>query len=378
MWLAAFPAGKAFFLSALPGQVPLPPVSAKNRMNKDLGVVPPAGVLRPTAFRLSKFEPQPPALSPGREEPGACPRDLLNWFYCNRRVKRFVSSEVEFSLNGYNFDIMWKWLCFFVIVASAIVSVAYEQHSAREKYQVRAKADCVALAITVEEKHNCVKESQSHKDYAPWWYVLGTWPQGITTWAIIATLFAIAWQSNETRRAAKATEDAVLTADKSLVLQEKTSKQQLRAYMVLRRGKIVVLAGGQLRISLEMENSGQTPAYDFQGVNRSGFAAYPRNESWEPGQPNLVRSKGVIGSGRAFHVGGDTTHTQEGVEALRKDPTKVLFITALYNYLDIFKESHSLRIQLVVGGPMGVRLDVDESGEHSYFAYTDVEGNEGD
>ena len=77
-------------------------------------------------------------------------------------------------------------------------------------------------------------------------------------------------------------------------------------------------------------------------------------------------------------MGGDTTHTQEGVEALRKDPTKVLFITALYNYLDIFKESHSLRIKLVVGGPMGVRLDVDESGEHSYFAYTDVEGNEGD
>src|ERR1039457_2518277 len=104
---------------------------------------------------------------------------------------------------------MWKWCCSFMIVAIAIVSVAYEQHHAREKYQANSQADCVALSVSVEEKHSCAKDAQSRKDYTPWWFVLVTWPDGITTWAIIATGFAIAWQSDETRRAAKATEKSV-------------------------------------------------------------------------------------------------------------------------------------------------------------------------
>lgn len=104
---------------------------------------------------------------------------------------------------------MWKWFCSFAIIAGAIISVAYEQHYAREKYQAQSQADCIALSISIEEKHSCTKEAQSRKDYTPWWNALVTWPDGITTWAIIATGFVIAWQSSETRRAAKATERSV-------------------------------------------------------------------------------------------------------------------------------------------------------------------------
>jgi hypothetical protein len=82
--------------------------------------------------------------------------------------------------------------------------MAYEQHHAREKYQAQSEKDCIALAVSPEEKHSCEKEAQSRKDYAPWWNVLMAWPEGITTWAIIGTGFVIAWQSNETRRAASA------------------------------------------------------------------------------------------------------------------------------------------------------------------------------
>ena len=284
---------------------------------------------------------------------------------------------------GYNFVIMrlilaWKYVIAIAVILGCAVYAAHKDQEARDQYKQKCTQLNPSVVFPTGVEEYCDKGADDAARHIPRWYRIFGWPEGITAWAIILTLFVIADQTRETAKAAKATEAAVLTADKSLVLQEKTSKQQLRAYMVLRRGKVIVLEGGKLRLSMEMENSGQTPAYDFQGVNRSGFATYPRNESWDPEQPNLSRSKGIIGSGRAFVAGGDTAHTQHSVEALRTDPNRVLFITALYTYLDIFKESHFLRIQLVIGGPMGVRLDVDELGTQSYFAYTDVEGNEGD
>ena len=100
---------------------------------------------------------------------------------------------------------MWKWLCSFIFIASTIVSVAYKQHYAREKYHAQAQADCIALAISTEEAHSCANEAQGRKYYAPWWYILVAWPEGITTWAIIATGFVVAWQSSETRKSAEAT-----------------------------------------------------------------------------------------------------------------------------------------------------------------------------
>jgi hypothetical protein len=104
---------------------------------------------------------------------------------------------------------MLKWLASLAIIISAIVSVAYEQHYAREKYQAKAQAACIELSISIEEKHTCTKEAQNRKDYSPWWYILTAWPEGITTWAIVATGFIIAWQSSETRKAAQATRDSV-------------------------------------------------------------------------------------------------------------------------------------------------------------------------
>ncbi len=100
------------------------------------------------------------------------------------------------------------WLIAVAVTIGTAVAVAREQHRAREEYQAQSEAECAALAISPEEKHACAKEAQDRKDYTEWWDVLFTWPEGITTWAIIATGFAIAWQSNETHKAARAAEEA--------------------------------------------------------------------------------------------------------------------------------------------------------------------------
>ena len=78
------------------------------------------------------------------------------------------------------------------IVFGAIVFVAYKQHYTREKYEAKRQEACIALSITSEQKYSCYKEAQSRHDYLPWGYILVAWPEGITTWAIIATVLVIA------------------------------------------------------------------------------------------------------------------------------------------------------------------------------------------
>lgn len=97
------------------------------------------------------------------------------------------------------------WIVGASIVVFAIFFMAYKQHDAAEKYARHRAEYCSALVAPAEKKKACVEKTASAKDYLPWRYELFIWPESITTWAIIATGFVIAWQSSETRKAAEAT-----------------------------------------------------------------------------------------------------------------------------------------------------------------------------
>jgi hypothetical protein len=100
--------------------------------------------------------------------------------------------------------------------------MAYQQHRAADKYKNHRAEYCSALTATAEQKKACIEERTSARDYLPWRYELFSWPEGITTWAIILTGFAIAWQSYETRKAAE-----------SMVVGTKASIEAQRARIVL-------------------------------------------------------------------------------------------------------------------------------------------------
>lgn len=57
--------------------------------------------------------------------------------------------------------------------------------------------------ITPDKATESAKETDKTED-SPSWIETFTWPDGVTTWALLLTLFVIAWQSTETRDAAKA------------------------------------------------------------------------------------------------------------------------------------------------------------------------------
>jgi hypothetical protein len=100
-------------------------------------------------------------------------------------------------------------------------------------------------------------EAQSSQQ-APWWYQFLTWPGGITTWAILLTLEAIAWQSFETYRSAQAARKA---AEASLRLTEHTEKAE-RAWLIIRSSMDGYVPGvdDDLRYWWALENVGDLPA----------------------------------------------------------------------------------------------------------------------
>jgi hypothetical protein len=105
------------------------------------------------------------------------------------------------------------WIVSAVAIIGAAHIVAHEQHRASAKYQDHRTRYCAALGGTAKEQIACKEEKYDAKSDLPWWAILYTWPEGMTVWAIIGTGFIIAWQSSETRKSAKATQDSVIVQE---------------------------------------------------------------------------------------------------------------------------------------------------------------------
>lgn len=103
---------------------------------------------------------------------------------------------------------MKKWMLIAaVILSGAIVLVTYKyQEPCVEKHhccECQTQFGAVVAGIPPQTGNGADKTKQG-TDCPPWWHVLIAWPEGITVWVILLTLFIIAWQSVETQQAARA------------------------------------------------------------------------------------------------------------------------------------------------------------------------------
>jgi hypothetical protein len=269
-----------------------------------------------------------------------------------------------------------KFLMAVSVVIGALTLMTYEEHKSSDKYQRDCQSHVPAVPSTrSRDSANRTDECQDPKKYMPWWYVLIAWPDGIGAWAVILTVIVISWQSYETRKAAEATEIAVR-------LQKDIGKRQLRAYMVLRRARLILHEDGFVEAKIELANCGQTPAYDLRGASLCRFTTYPiRNVPPIPG--GMRQSQSTIGAGRAFHIlapGGrhDNGNREHLLRKLSAGDVNLVYCTnSYYTYKDIFQDSHWIKLQLIVGGPGGVQIDNDTTQQWASFS-NDSEGNEED
>jgi hypothetical protein len=113
---------------------------------------------------------------------------------------------------GYNFCIMkryWPLLAIALILA-AVIGMSQYADSAKHCYEEstrQAKAAAVTKSDDGKANNNA---AESYKP--PIWAKYVTWPEGVGAWAVILTLFVIAWQSVETRAAAQATQASAVAA----------------------------------------------------------------------------------------------------------------------------------------------------------------------
>lgn len=276
----------------------------------------------------------------------------------------------------------WKYLIAVAVIFGCAVFVSHQYQRSRRQCAEKCEQGNPFPGTRSSATKSCDQCEQVAERYLPRWYRLFAWPEGVTTWAVLLTLLAIAEQTYHTRRAAEATESSVRASDKAYSLAENTAKQQLRAYVVARNSHLVIHDDGFVEPKIELTNCGQTPAYDVRGGTICRFTVYPVPPP-KPMPDDLRMSRTTLGAGHGFwllppggrHNHGDREHIIAKLSS--KDGTLVYCATGYYTYRDIFKDSHWIKFQLIVGGPSGFRQSVEEGKLRASFS-PDCVGNEED
>jgi hypothetical protein len=91
-----------------------------------------------------------------------------------------------------------------LVAASIFVTCKYQAGSHQVQTCTNQHDGAATGTAALSNRKNATDNTQNRSEVSSWWYLLLAWPEGITTLAIISTLFVIGWQSWETRKAAEA------------------------------------------------------------------------------------------------------------------------------------------------------------------------------
>lgn len=156
------------------------------------------------------------------------------------------------------------WVLMPLVVIAGITFVASKQETAAKKYEAERESRCAATFPSpweTEQQDACKHERDSRSDYLAWGYELFTWPEGITTWAILLTLAGIFWQ-------AKATADAARAAQESNRQNAEFFRTEKRPWVGIIGDPFIVLVESErtghraFRVEYTIKNFGVAPAFN--------------------------------------------------------------------------------------------------------------------
>ena len=245
------------------------------------------------------------------------------------------------------------------VLAVLIVAILAMSRYAETRKDHHKENTCHAegAAVTPDKAGERAKETNEGKD-SPDWIDTFAWPDGVTVWALLLTLFVIAWQSAETRDAAQGAllnAQAVIDAERAWMIPEITQPPDYKAIIHPSEKDDEC----EIRITLTVKNYGKTPAIATKAL--FGFSSErildPRAESWVLKLPQNLSYKymhgGVVveqapGSiyiptkGPNLHLHIDRKFLlKESPAWLRKD--KCLCVRGWYEYKDIFERIRTTR-----------------------------------
>ncbi|MGP8260434.1 MAG: hypothetical protein ACLQM6_10830 [Acidobacteriaceae bacterium] len=283
---------------------------------------------------------------------------------------------------------LWQWIIWAAIGLSiaAIVFVACKQHDAAEKYKRHREEYCASLVSdTPNQNKQCREEGKNANDYLPWGYHLVSWPEGITTWAIIATGFILGWQAVLLRK----TRDAVNTQagwmetqaghmasqiDEAkaqvalLALQNKNSRDRERARLVIRNvedpeigAPETILEGRRpMWVHFFVENVGPSKAFNARAQGVVDVVSDPEKALHEDGFfqdfPQIIdegsekHRLSLAGFGIEFDefaANSDFQSIPEELATQIREGKVFIQASGLLTYEDIFGDPHRTPFRLV-------------------------------
>jgi hypothetical protein len=265
----------------------------------------------------------------------------------------------------------YLWIPIALVIVAAVILVArYDKNydTGSHGYDIKCvqssdpSSTPASLSCAINPKQNADQGQAS----PPWWYKLVAWPEGITAWMLVLTLAAIVWQAWETRRAADATEDAVKASEVAYRIARDTSERELRAYLTVTNARLFLYEDGRIEPRLIISNSGQTPAYEFMGLQALSLDG-PLAPSRRPSDDILLRY-GTVGkdywlTGEMRKVG---TTKQQILDYIMSGEMRVI-LYGWYKYRDVFGHVQPLDFQLVVSQRGALSKGQDSENEWLVF-----------
>jgi hypothetical protein len=234
-----------------------------------------------------------------------------------------------------------------VLLAAIALSAQPSKAPAHENQPGKNRYFAVVYANGPNERSDGETDQTESSSDAPKWYPPFEHPDGMLVIVGLITCVIIGWQSWQTRRAAAATEGAVKAAETSYRLARDTSERELRAYLTVSNARLFLYEDGFIEPRLTISNSGQTPAYEFKGIQALSLDR-PLVSPSRPSDDILLRYGTV---GRDYWLTGEMrkvgTTKQQVIDYLLSGDMHVI-LYGWYKYQDVFGHTHPLDFQLVV------------------------------
>jgi len=233
---------------------------------------------------------------------------------------------------------MWKYVVAFIVIFGLSVYVSWQtQRTADQGTQQTTQTSSGATASNAQDNH-VQQDVKNPKRDTPFWFRFFTWHEGVTAWAILLTLLAIAEQTQQTRNAAEAGLDSANAARlnaQSLVNSE-------RPWLIAEAVK-----NSQMPhfYEIQITNCGRTPARFISGDAAHNFVERPDLLPVPPiySSPFTIPKQVLIATGKGFPIphGYSIPHLLDIPEAANK--TLIVYGRIIYEDTIIPNLTHETR-----------------------------------
>jgi hypothetical protein len=121
----------------------------------------------------------------------------------------------------------WKYIVTVVAIIGFSVYVSHEEQKNRDQYEQKCAQLNARPATPAAHNEDCDKGADNAARHLPRWYRMFGWPEGITAWAILLTLFAIAEQTSATKDATSAAYRSLVFAQAQFELMKEKDRAKL-------------------------------------------------------------------------------------------------------------------------------------------------------